>query len=427
MKFLCLFPTLALLLISSLSFGTDYYSVADGEWENASTWSTRENGSGPAGPPNANDNVIIRHSVTHDAGLEYIHYGNVRIEARGIYSVGTGSGISQPYYFAGDLFEVYGSLITSSDFQHQLRPGTGGDGTENGILWVHSTAILNIGDDLILNSSSSTILDNASCGDGWCHDDIYFVGPNASICGNGKFIVPDIIRAWEDVDGSSEHAYESDAWRTQLENQICNGFSLYGNSETCNTDQPRITGQGSFPVELLSFEATSVQQKVELHWITATELNNDFFTIERSADGQLFQPIATIQGAGTSSQQQTYQATDNQPSSDVLFYRLKQTDFDGQFSYSHTVEVHIEPTKSQLTVFPNPSKNQFFSLQGWDVHKSFTLRLIDHTGKILLSRQVPAFSPQPYQLKPACHLPSGLYFLRMSHENEQLTQTIIIH
>ena len=421
-----LLPTLAFLLISSFVFGTDYYSISDGDWSDGGTWSLDPNGSSPAGPPSANDNVTIRHSVTHDAGLGYIHYGNILIEATGTYSVGTGGGVSEPYFFAGDVFEVYGRLITSSDFEHQLRPGTGGTGEEDGVLLVHATAIMDIGDDLILNSRSYTMLDNAACGDGWCRDDIYFVGPTAQICGDGKFIVPDLIRAWANVDKSNELDAGSGEWQAQLEGQICKDFSLYGTAQDCNDDNPRFTGQASFPVELISFEAQVMNEEVQLSWATASEVNNDFFTIERSTDGLSFQPIAYVQGAGNSERVTQYQQVDANPLGGKMVYRLKQTDFDGQFSYSQAIEVNTGQMSTQLDVYPNPSTSHTLQLAGWDQNQTFTLTITELNGRILLQQEIQAQAPQPYYLQLSSNLASGVYLLSISNEYEQLSQKLII-
>lgn len=420
--------TLVILLISSAAFAETYYSLADGDWATASLWSTRADGTGLSGVPTATDDVVIRHTIVHDAGLGYVHYGNIEITASGTYSVGTGTGVSQPYFFAGELFEVYGELITSSDFEHQLRPGTGGDGTEDGVLLVHETAILDIGDDLILNSSSITLLNNAACGDGWCHDDIYFVGPTAQICGEGKFIVPDLIRAWANVDKSSERSAGSDAWQIQLENQICKDFTLYGSKQDCDNNVPRFTGQSSFPVEFLSFEAELIDEQVLLSWTTASELNNDFFTIERSVDGRTFEAIDRVQGAGTTESASHYQVFDASPISQMTSYRIKQTDFDGHFSYSETVQVRADAFQSQLTVFPNPASAgaETLHISGWNPNHSYALTMLDVNGSVLLEAEIPAQTSQAYPIAFPSDLASGLYFITISNETEQLSQQIII-
>jgi hypothetical protein len=114
------------------------------------------------------------------------------------------------------------------------------------------------------------------------------------------------------------------------------------------------------PVELLNFNASLSEQKtVELNWITTTELNNDFFTIERSNNGINWEPIKEIDGAGNSSSLLSYSTIDQDPYFGISFYRLKQTDFDGQYEYSQIRSVKLERlANSQIEIYPNPTNNK---------------------------------------------------------------------
>lgn len=110
------------------------------------------------------------------------------------------------------------------------------------------------------------------------------------------------------------------------------------------------------PIVLISFDAKVVNKKVELNWATGTEINNDFFTIERSQNGVDFEAVLTADGAGNSSQVLTYAAIDENPLNGVSYYRLKQTDFDGAFEYSKIISISMgKQTNSVYTVYPNPA------------------------------------------------------------------------
>lgn len=93
------------------------------------------------------------------------------------------------------------------------------------------------------------------------------------------------------------------------------------------------------PIKLLSFSAKPNNEDVDLNWTTATEINNDFFTIERSANGKDFSPIGIKKGAGNSTTVLSYATIDEEPLPGISYYRLKQTDFDGKFSYSNIIAV----------------------------------------------------------------------------------------
>ena len=109
------------------------------------------------------------------------------------------------------------------------------------------------------------------------------------------------------------------------------------------------------PVELLNFTATPKNNTVEIAWQTANELNNNYFSVERSADGKGFSEIKRIKGAGTSSQLKSYTAIDEDPLTGTSYYRLRQTDFDGTSSFSEVISARYENgEKLAVDVFPNP-------------------------------------------------------------------------
>jgi formylmethanofuran dehydrogenase subunit C len=107
------------------------------------------------------------------------------------------------------------------------------------------------------------------------------------------------------------------------------------------------------PVELTSFTATYVQGTVELRWETASETDNDYFTVERSPAVTSFEEMTRVAGAGTTSVAQEYAWTDERPLPGWSYYRLKQTDFDGTFEYSPIISVH-NPDAPDFYVTPNP-------------------------------------------------------------------------
>ncbi|MEZ4972412.1 MAG: T9SS type A sorting domain-containing protein [Cyclobacteriaceae bacterium] len=112
------------------------------------------------------------------------------------------------------------------------------------------------------------------------------------------------------------------------------------------------------PIELLSFEAKVQNGIVALRWITASELNNDYFTIERSTDGEHFETVLTLKGAGTTSEQRSYKAEDRFPFVGRSYYRLVQTDYDGTMTYSQLVLVEVQDIASGVVaLYPNPVAN----------------------------------------------------------------------
>lgn len=124
---------------------------------------------------------------------------------------------------------------------------------------------------------------------------------------------------------------------------------------TVLVDDFKVYGTSYVPVELTAFTAEVDKGSVTLNWITATELNNHGFEIQKRSDEGEFSTIAFVRGNGTTTQQQSYSFVDKNVTTGSLYYRLKQIDFDGTFEYSSEVEVDIAPSSFALEQnFPNP-------------------------------------------------------------------------
>ena len=115
---------------------------------------------------------------------------------------------------------------------------------------------------------------------------------------------------------------------------------------------------GPLPIELLEFDAVMIGGEVECTWVTASEVNNDFFTVERSVGNDVWVAVGKRDGAGNSSVKTDYVLKDRAPLRGYSFYRLKQTDFDGAFKYSNIVEVYNDGNGT--LIYPNPSNGQVF-------------------------------------------------------------------
>ena len=125
--------------------------------------------------------------------------------------------------------------------------------------------------------------------------------------------------------------------------------------DLCNAGGDDLSGAGetALPIELLSFEAKTQGRSVELIWASATEINNDFYTLERSFDGQNFEMVTTIEGAGNSSERIDYKFSDTPNYYGSIFYRLTQTDFDGAFEQFSAVRVVFEPEMRSQRLYPS--------------------------------------------------------------------------
>ena len=134
-------------------------------------------------------------------------------------------------------------------------------------------------------------------------------------------------------------------------------------------------------IELLDFKAELKNNQVELTWITSNEINNDFFTIERSIDGVAFASQNIIKGAGNSLNTIIYTSEDETPLVGTTYYRLKQTDFDGSYTYSKIESVYLNKS-NQIEVYPNPNETGLLKITTANSN-TYEVKLIDCLGRII--------------------------------------------
>ncbi|MBI3518801.1 MAG: T9SS type A sorting domain-containing protein [Bacteroidetes bacterium] len=165
-------------------------------------------------------------------------------------------------------------------------------------------------------------------------------------------------------------------------------FVTDGSTPSCLTGYTAVatcTNNILLPISLTAFNATPERDKVVLTWSTASEQNNDFYTVERSLDnGISFEPIAKIKGAGNSRSTLYYRAVDDSPPSGIIYYRLKQTDFNGTFKYSDNVAVELKSKEISIGQFyPNPTNSSINVDVNAPDRGTLQILISDYTGRIV--------------------------------------------
>ncbi|HEU4718503.1 MAG TPA: hypothetical protein VFU15_11740 [Bacteroidia bacterium] len=141
------------------------------------------------------------------------------------------------------------------------------------------------------------------------------------------------------------------------------------------------------PIELLGFNAKQEGSKVTLNWSTATETNNDFFTVERAGSDEDFHPVATVSGNGTTTVQHSYSAEDLSPENGINYYRLRQTDYNGQSTVSDIVTVNFSSDADDFS--PGVSlcgQDLCYSAGAWNA--SIRMTVYDMTGRKLAEQDI---------------------------------------
>lgn len=181
----------------------------------------------------------------------------------------------------------------------------------------------------------------------------------------------------------------------------------------------------SLPVKLASFDAICNNGEVLLSWQTASEINNAYFSIEKSTDGIHYEELTRINGAGTTVTPQQYQFIDH--SSQEAYYRLKQTDFNGKSEYFPTKHTECIKTDYSVVIYPNPANNYFIFSSQLFGNNSFELLLFDAIGKLVLSKNYDGELLEEEHKVNVSKLPSGVYHVIFKNNNYSISKKLILN
>jgi uncharacterized repeat protein (TIGR01451 family) len=166
------------------------------------------------------------------------------------------------------------------------------------------------------------------------------------------------------------------------------------------------------PVQLTSFTATATGADALLHWETAQEVNNQRFEVERSLDGTTFTTISTLAGKGTTAHPSTYRYLDAGASTrtaNVLYYRLRQVDYNGQASFSPVQTVRFGHDGASLAIYPNPSTGAAtLDLRSLPAG-TYTVQVVEPMGRLVYRA---TYQPGECRL-PLGNLAAGTYFVKV--------------
>ncbi|RYE12418.1 MAG: T9SS type A sorting domain-containing protein, partial [Sphingobacteriales bacterium] len=180
------------------------------------------------------------------------------------------------------------------------------------------------------------------------------------------------------------------------------------------------------PVKLVSFKASLQKDEVLVSWVTASEIDNDYFEVEKSLDGKNFEAIGKIAGKGTDFGRNSYSFTDNRPAAGINYYRLRQVDLDGKFTLSHIAAVQLNSNLKELvTVFPNPVTDRFTLTAENFAAGNYSLELYDVYGHLIISQTLKIGSGPATDEVKVSGLPGGMYMLRISGNNQHIIQQIV--
>ncbi len=178
------------------------------------------------------------------------------------------------------------------------------------------------------------------------------------------------------------------------------------------------------PVELLSFDGNAIGTQNHLYWSTATEINNQYFVIEKSNDGIIYEDFVQLNGAGNSNTVLNYQTIDDRPYS-VTYYKLRQIDFDGNTKTYGPITIQNDELGdfSFISVYPNPTREHFNMMLSSKNEVEAQYYINDAMSKNVQSGRfkVNGFTSMPIQTD---HWKSGMYFVKVICESYHYERTI---
>ncbi len=181
----------------------------------------------------------------------------------------------------------------------------------------------------------------------------------------------------------------------------CSGFTLGGTT--------------ALPISLLSFKSRTEPDAIRLLWQTASELNNDFFAVKHSTNGRDFSAIAQIPGSGTTTQTISYSYTDTSPASGTNYYRLKQVDYDGTYTYSKVIAAMFG-SEAAFKVYPTQVGHNIHIVAPENQSENVKAEVYDQLGRLHRSWLLDA--GQSTHALDASTLQQGLYILRLQPEGQ---------
>ncbi len=190
----------------------------------------------------------------------------------------------------------------------------------------------------------------------------------------------------------------------------------------------KMKNSGPLPVTLSSFTATlSNNDVVNLNWSTSMEINCSRFVVQRSNDAIHFTDFETVEGNGTTDLFHSYNATDDISSfnNSVIYYRLKQIDFDGKENFSKIISIKIK-NENKTVISPNPFSDFINVDFQSDIHKALSVKLCNIDGKEIFSKEMYVNAGKNYfRIDNLSNLPAGNYFLQLISDGKKVVQKII--
>jgi hypothetical protein len=190
-------------------------------------------------------------------------------------------------------------------------------------------------------------------------------------------------------------------------------------------DTPLPLGSGTLPVLLTNFNVQCQPNKsTSVSWTTSQEINNNYFEVEKSANGITWSTLDKVPGSGNSSIQKNYQINDAQGG--AAFYRLKQVDIDGKITYSNNARASCEGRNVLATLFPVPARDIVTLVVSADRSIKTALMVFDSKGRLVVNMAVTITTGTNNFKIPVQKLAAGEYIIRSSEPGIEISKRFTV-
>ncbi|MEI9920222.1 MAG: T9SS type A sorting domain-containing protein [Bacteroidota bacterium] len=196
-------------------------------------------------------------------------------------------------------------------------------------------------------------------------------------------------------------------------NMVNKAFFTIGTTDATNT---------TLPVRLTNFDVAIARNGIQATWRTQSELNNDYFTLLRSYDGEKFEEALRVPGAGTTDKVNFYEALDKPGTTGDIYYQLMQTDFDGKTSLSEIRKVSLKAIPFNVKIYPNPIDGSEFTTEIPVDNNIVAMEVLNAAGQVVYS----GVAQGPVNNWNIGDLPRGIYFVKVISDTGADVQKLVL-
>lgn len=412
--------TLSLMIFPMFLSATTYTSLKDGAWSNATdVWSTDGITACSCTPPYilSGDTIVIKHNISLASNIEVKDGSYITIEPSKTLNASScevslinGDLISDGTTQIKKLTIDASSSVEINDASLQIAYRV----EVYGSLLINASVLQVDSGNVLIYSTGLFDLDNTS--------KLYFITGNfsnygsTSICadccleissGNIRNYASGSVTGSGSIISASGNIRNDNVWGMAIKWCSAGADTGMPSAEDCTGADAVCSAFILLPVELSSFEVTSEDNYNHIEWITASEINCDYFDIMKSVDGEAWTKIGSVFGNGNSQEEIYYDFRDAEISGTITYYQLIQHDFDGKKNYSKVISV-VNKNQAGACVYPNPGQDNFSILFGDQKVESITI--VDVNGAVVYKEKV---NPCLNHMNITTNLGSGVYYLNL--------------